>query len=812
MADATAGSIERVAVIGAGTMGAAIAAHVANAGLPVRLLDVAPRERTPEEEAKGLALDHPEVRNRIVRAGLERIRKLKPASFMSRDAERLVTLGNLEDDLASLADADWIVEAVVERLEVKRDLLAQIEAVRKPGSLVTTNTSGLPIAQIVEGRSAELRRSFFGTHFFNPPRYMRLVEVIAGADTDPAAVARMADFASRRLGKGVVFAKDSPNFIGNRLLSIHGCFVLQNAIAGGYTVEEVDAITGPLLGRPKTATFRLQDMVGIDVAWGVASNLHGLVPDDPERHWLADEPAKRVVEGLLGSARAGDKTGSGFYRKKKGKGGTTEIESLDLATLDYRPRIEPELPAVTTAAKTRELGARVSALFDPRWDDDRGARLARAVVLHFLAYAAAQAPAIAHDLQAVDEAVRWGFSYEAGPFELWDAMGVEATAARIEAAGHPVAPWVREMLAAGCSSFYRRDAGAVDGRYDWASRGYLALRRDPREIVIDDLRRAGRELERNDSASLLDLGDGVLLLELHSKRNTLDAGTVAMMRTARARLDEAGCEGLVFGTGAADFSVGANLYEVLGAVAAGRLDAVHAGARALQGAIRAFRTSPKPVVVAVHGMALGGGCEITLGASRVVAAAETYLGLVEAGAGLVPAGGGLVELVDRQIGAAMAEGDPLPAARRILETVGTAKVSSSAAEARELGFLAGSDRIVMNRGHLLAEAKAEVLAMRAAGWTPGPPARLWAAGRELQAALRVGVWSLREAGFASEHDALVGEKIATVVAGGDATVPGWASPERFLALERDAFVALLATEKTQARIRHVLETGKPLRN
>ncbi|MEM8993256.1 MAG: 3-hydroxyacyl-CoA dehydrogenase/enoyl-CoA hydratase family protein, partial [Acidobacteriota bacterium] len=806
--------IDRVAVIGAGTMGAAIAAHCANAGLPVLLLDIVPRELTAKEEKKGLTLEDRAVRNRIAADGLARIAKLKPASFMSKAARSLVEVGNLEDDLGRIAEVDWTVEAIVERLDIKRDLMARIDAVRRPGSLITTNTSGLPIHQIAEGRSEDFRRHFFGTHFFNPPRYMKLLEVIRGDEADADVVEGFADFARRQLGKGVVFCKDTPNFIGNRVLSVHGSFAIAYALDNGYRFEEADALTGPLIGRPKTATFRLQDLVGIDIASGVAQNLYDLIPDDPHREILKSESAARVIGGLVERGRLGNKTGSGFFRKGKAADGSRVFEVVDPESFEYEPQQKARFESVGQLRKVEALGERVGAFFSPELGDDRAAAFVRAVVSHLLSYSAYVAPEVAYALPSLDEAVRWGFSHEAGPFELWDAMGVAETAAAMEAAGFEVAPWVKEMLGAGAGSFYQRKNGRPVAAWDWTEKAYKALPQSDDEIFVADLRAASAPVESNDSASLHDLGEGVLLLEFHSKMNAIDDQTVAMMHRAVAHLDGDDWAGLVIGNDAANFCVGANLMGVGMLARQGQFDQIGEASKALQHALAALRRHRKPVVSAVHGMALGGGCEIALGADRIVAHAETYMGLVEVGVGLVPAGGGLMELVRRVVTPTVAykEGDPLPAASKALESAAMAKVSTSAAEAGELGFLRDTDRVVMHRDHLLSQARHEVLDMVADGYRPSPEATdLYAGGRNLKAALDVGVWSLVQAGWASEHDALIAKRIGHILSGGDSSAPGRFSEEHFLHLEREAFVDLVKTEKTQQRIQHMLETGKPLR-
>lgn len=807
-------AIRRVAVIGAGVMGAGIAAHLANAGLPVLLLDIVPRELNDKEKAKGRTLDHPAVRNRIVQQGLDRIKKQKPASFMSQRAQRRVRVGNLEDDFHQLGQVDWIIEAVVERLDIKQQLMARIDDVRGEHALVTTNTSGLPISDISDGRSAEFKRHFFGTHFFNPPRYMKLVEIIRGEEADPLRVSSLSEFIIRRLGKGVVFCKDTPNFIGNRIMAVHGSYCMEYALANGYRFEEADAVTGPLIGRPKTATFRLQDLVGIDVASFVGKNLYEAIPKDPYTEVLNAPNISEVLGGLLERGRLGKKSGGeGFYRKVKGPKGPS-FEVLDPKTFEYEPQQKPDFPALKAVRGIEDLGERLGNLFSEEWQGDRGADYAWAVIGHFLGYSADVAQSVAYDLASIDKAVRWGFGYEVGPFELWDLLGVEAVAERMEASGIEVAEWVKEMLFAEVNSFYRVEYGWVTGYYDWRQQAYVDLHYGEHHIEVEHLRRSNAPLASNDSASLHDLSDGVLLLEFHSKMNSIDDDLVSMMMQAVEMLEDDTYYGLVIGNDGPNFSVGANLAKAVGAVQMAGAEGLEGAVKGLQDALMALRYCPKPVVAAVHGMALGGGAEIALGVDRIVAHAESYIGLVESGVGLVPAGGGLRELVRRVISPVMEQphGDPLPTAQKMLETVAMAKTSTSADEAREMGFLGDKDRVVMSRDELLYEAKQEVLAMSSEGYLAPTPAKLYAAGRDLLAALEVAVWSLQQAGYASEHDALVAKKVAFVLAGGDRSTPGWMSEEHFLALERQAFLELMQTEKTQARIEHMLTTGKPLRN
>jgi 3-hydroxyacyl-CoA dehydrogenase len=798
-------NIRRVVVIGSGTMGGGIAAHVANAGVPVHLLDVAPKGLTAEEGARGLALEDPRVRNRIVNASLERLKKSKPAAFFNAEAAELVTAGNLEDDFGRVGEADWIVEAIVEELEPKRELFARVERVRKPGSIVSSNTSGLPINAIAAGLSADFRAHFLGTHFFNPPRYMKLLEVIPSAETKPEIVSFVIDFAERRLGKGVVVCKDTPNFIANRFGSVSAATALGYVLEHKYTVEEADAILGPLVGRPKTALFRLQDLVGLDVAGQVGQNLYGLIPEDETREVLRDQNLGTLRTTQVERGRLGDKTGQGFYRKPP-KGERGDILTLDLETLEYRPRREPDIASLKEAAKIKPLADRLAFVLA---QDDRAGALARHTVYHSLAYAARRVPEITDHLINVDRAVRWGFSHEAGPFELWDMLGVQETAEKMEAAGVAVAPWVKEMLDAGHQSFYRTEGGRLSF-YDPARKAYVAEPEDERRVSLKALRAEGRVVRENKGASLYDLGGGVLCLEFHTKLNTLDGDVKEMLFEAVAEVEAKDWAGLVIGNEGADFSAGANL---AGGVAGG-LAGLERSVKEMQDALMAVRFCSKPVVTAPAGRTLGGGCEVSMAGARAAAAAETYMGLVEVGVGLIPGAGGCKELVRRVVSPAMgANADPLPLLQQALQTVAAAKVSTSAGEARAFGFLDDADQIVMNRGHQLWAAKRLVVGLAEAGYAPPARARnCYAAGRDALAALRAGLYIMQQGDYMSEYDLHVSGKVAYVLAGGDLSAGQWVDEQYFLDLEREAFVSLCAEPKTQERIAHMLSTGKPLRN
>ncbi len=806
--------INHVTVIGAGTMGAAIAGHLANAGITSHLLDIVPSELTPEEEAAGLTLDSPQVRNRIVRQGFERMLKAKPANLFHPDLAERITLGNVEDHLAeAVAQSDWVIEAIVERPRPKQELMARLEPLLPAHTLVSTNTSGIPIHIIAEGRSPDFRRRFLGTHFFNPPRYLHLLEIIPTPDTDPAAVDAMARFAEQRLGKGVVLCKDTPNFVGNRMFSFIQSDLLEFAIQNGYTVEEVDALTGPLIGRPKTATFRLFDVVGIDVAAMVGENLYDMIPHDEDREILRGPLGTQVLRTLLEHNLLGNKTGQGFYKRVE-KDGKREFWHLDLQAavegeIRYLPPQKPRWASVDEV-KEQPLPQRLPALVDA---DDRVGDLLWHTLGFTLSYASRRIPEIADSPREIDSAMRWGFGWELGPFETWDLLGVQATADRMEGEGLRVADWVREMLAGGSTTFYTyRDGRRTvylpgEGRYGPAQTS-------ERAIAVQDLRHTRKALAENSSASLWDMGDGVLLLEFHTKMNALDLEIGAIMQQAVERL-HGSATGLVIGNQGGHFSAGANLFLIGMLAQSGQWDEMDRAIQGLQDAIMAMRTAPAPVVVAAYNLTLGGGAEVAMGADRIVAHAELYMGLVEVGVGLIPGGGGCKEMVRRRVSPHMhAENvNPSPYLQQIFEQIGFARVSGSALEARRMEMLGPCDRIVMNYDHLLWEAKQEVLRLVDAGYTPPRVTQnVYAAGADQLANLRVGLHLLREAGHISAHDAVVGEHLAWVLCGGDLSAPAWMDEQYFLDLEREAFKKLAGYPKTQERIWHMLQTGKPLRN
>jgi 3-hydroxyacyl-CoA dehydrogenase len=808
--------INYVTVVGAGTMGAAIAGHLANAGIPVTLLDIAPDELTPEEEQAGLTVDHPTVRNRIVQAGYQRMLKAKPANLFSADKANLITVGNLEDDFDSaISKSDWIVEVIVERPKPKQELMARIEATAPADAIISSNTSGIPIHIISQGRSDEFKRRFLGTHFFNPPRYLHLLEIIPTAETDPQIVERMRIFAGEALGKGVVVCKDTPNFIANRMISFIQSDIMEYAVENGYTVEEVDRLTGTLLGRPRTGTFRLNDLVGIDVMTMVGENLYDMVPDDEDREVLRGEYSTSIMQTMVANGLLGSKSGQGFFKTVLDEKGKKSFWGLDLqmaaeeGEIDY---LAPQKPRWTSVGEVRELplGDRLRELIVA---DDSAGELVWHTLSQTLAYASKRIPEIADSIVDIDNAMHWGFGWEMGPFETWDIFGVAETVNRMLGEGMSVAPWVQEMLDSGHESFYTYH-GMMRMVYSPANKAYVPIQESPLVLRIPQLKRCHESIAENDSASLLEIGDGVLLLEFHSKMNALDA---ELLQIANAAVDalHGNATGLVIANEGQNFCVGANLLQVGIAAQSGQWEELEQMIRFSQDTMMAMRKAPKPVVAAPFQRVLGGGVEVIMAADRVVAQAESYIGLVEVGVGLIPGSGGCKEMVRRQISPHMhvTNVNATPYLRQVFEQVGFAKVSLSATEARQMGYLSDQDRIVMNADHLLAEAKQAVLDLAHGGYqSPVTTGNVFAAGRDVLASVYVEIYSMESAGFISAHDAVVARKLGYTLTGGDLSMPQWMDEQYFLDLEREAFLSLLGEEKTMDRIWFMLQNGKPLRN
>ena len=803
--------IEKAVVLGAGTMGSRIAAHFANAGLPCTLLDIVP----PNLPANATAAD----RNKIVRAGLDAAKKSKPAAFFKAALAEKITIGNFEDDLARCAEADWIIEVVAEDLEIKRKLLARVAQFRKPGAIVTTNTSGLPVRLIAEGMNEEFQQHWAGTHFFNPPRYLKLVEVIPGPKTSSDVIETLSEFCDRRLGKGVVVAKDTPNFIANRI----GTFSMLNALrlmgALGMTVEEVDACTGPAVGWPKSATFRTADIVGLDVLVHVVRNIYETAPNDESRE-MYQVPA--FVEEMTKRGWLGDKTGQGFYKKVKGEG-EKEILTLDVNTLEYRARQRPKFGSLEMGKAIEDTRERLRALVGPVLDgqkSDKAQQFLWGGLSGMCLYAARRVPEISDSIVDVDRAMRWGFGWELGPFDLMDAIGVKAFAAQVQKEGRALPAVIEKVLASRRNGFYESEKGTVTV-FDVASGGVKKVEEPKGVIILKSLKDAGREVERNSGASLIDLSDGVVCCEFHAKMNAIGADLIAMMHKGLKRL-ETDFDAMVIANQAANFSVGANVMLVLVAAQEQEWDELHMAVKQFQNINLAIKYAPKPVVAAPQGMALGGGCEVSLHAARTQAAAEAYLGLVETGIGLIPGGGGTKEMLIRanERAAGGEDLDLFHALKPVFEAIAMAKVGTSAEECRDLGYLRREDGVSMNRDRLVADAKEVALALVRSGYKPlaaswqegAQTTQIKVLGEQFLAGAKLAIHMMMRGGYASEYDANVGRKLANIFAGGALTVPQLVSEQYVLDLEREAFVSLCGEKKTQERIAHTLKTGKPLRN
>ena len=785
-------AIGRAAVLGAGTMGARIAAHLANAGLPTLLLDL-----------PGPAAD----RNRLARTGLQKAAQQKPSGFFLPEHQARVTSGNFDDDLAQLANCDWIIEAVAEDLQIKRGLLERVQAVRRAGAVVSTNTSGIPVAAIAAGLSEEFRRHFLGAHFFNPPRYMHLVEIVPGAETLPEVTACLLQICDQRLGKGVVIARDTPNFIANRIGTFALAAVLRQLESDGFTIEEVDALTGPAIGNPRTATFRTLDLVGADVAANVIRNLHDNLPGDPRRDWFV-VPA--FQQQMLERGWLGDKAGQGFYRRVAGDGGR-DLMALDWKTLDYRPRQKVRFPSLEMAQNIEDTRQRLPVLLAA---GDRAAEFLWGVWSEVFVYAASLVGEICDRVVDVDRAMRWGYGQELGPFEAWDALGVDKVTARLAKEGKAPPDSVERMLAGGARSFYQQSED--DGRprnayFDLRGAGYQELEPPPGVVVLKDLKRARREVKRNAGASLIDLGDGVLCVEFHSKMNAIGEDQIGML-LAGVKETAANFEAMVVANQGGNFSVGANLVLVLMAAQSGEWDEIDLGIRRFQQANMALKYAPKPVVAAPFGLTLGGGCEILLHCPRAQAWAELYAGLVETSVGVIPAGGGTKELLLRLSGGAPGGADAMPAVRQAFETIGYAKVSTSAEEARRLGFLRFGDGVSIDKQRVLADAKAAALELARTHQPRTPRTDVRVLGEPGLAALKMGVYLARKGGYITEYDAVVAGKLAHVLAGGRLSGDPKVPEQYLLDLEREAFLSLCGERGTQQRMQHMLKTGKHLRN
>jgi 3-hydroxyacyl-CoA dehydrogenase len=798
-------NIRQAAVIGAGVMGGGIAALLAGAGVKTLLLDIVPFDLKDDEK------DNPDARNRIAKAGLDTVRMARPALLMQAKDADLITIGNLEDDFDKLEACDWIVEVVVENLTIKQQLFKRIESVRKPETIVSSNTSGIPLKSMSDGLSLEFKQHFLGTHFFNPVRYMKLLEIIPGEDTLPDILEFMADFGERFLGKGIVWAKDTPNFVGNRI-GTHGMVkAMQLMMEDGLTIPEVDAIFGPAMGRPKTAMFKTCDLVGLDVLSHVAHNTHELVIDDEERESfvLPAFVGKMVENNLLGK-----KTQGGFYKTDLTPEWQKIRKVINPKTLEYETYEAPEFPCLSEAKKAKTLPEKIKAIV---YGDDNGAVFAWKAVAGNLIYSANRIPEISDTIVEIDNAMKWGFNMEMGPFETWDAIGLKASTDKMMEEGFPVPDKIKQMLDAGHDTFYKMEKGKKTF-YDFVTQTYQPIQLSENVITLSGLKADNKVVQSNKSATLIDLDDGVYCLEFHTKMNALNQEIIS---TIHQSIDYVGANGLglVIGNQAGGmpgaFSAGADLKAVRAAVDAGQFSEIEQMIKELQYGLLKARYAPFPVVAAPFGLTLGGGCEVGLVSDRMVAHAELYMGQVEFGVGLLPAGGGCLALwrnFVESIPEAVADADLTRFFIPAFMAVGTAKVSMSAAEARANGFLKPTDRIIFNRDHLIGEAKKEVLKMVEERYAPPVKRKIRVVGEAAQGMANTQLSDMQRAKFISEYDAFVLKRIAYVMSGGDVRVNSEIEEDVILTLEREAFIDLLKQEKTLARIDHTLKTGKPLRN
>lgn len=790
--------IQTAAVLGTGVMGSGIAAHLANIGIPTLLLDIVPKELTKEEEAKGLTLEHPIVRNRFASNAIQKLLKQKPAPLTAKKNLSLITVGNLEDDLEKLKDVDWIIEVVVENLDVKKSLFERVDAVRKPGTIISSNTSGISVNAMAEGRSEDFQKHFLGTHFFNPPRYLKLLEVIPTEYTLPEVVHFMKTFAEDVLGKGVVVGKDTPNFVANRIGTYGLLITLREMLERGYSVGEVDSVTGTLIGRAKSATFRTLDVVGLDTFLHVAKTVYDQTTGEEQKVFEVPELLKKMVDnGWLGA-----KSGQGFF-VKKGK----EIFEIEPSTLEYVPVKKLQTPSIEMAKQTKGLSNKVKTLV---YANDRVGELLWNIFAPTLIYSAELTGVIAETIVEIDNAMKWGFGWTQGPFEMWDAIGVKQSVERMESEGREVPSFVKEFLAKGYESFYTE----IDGDLAYYN-GNEYVKVPVNEKVID-LKRYKKKhgvIKSNSGASLIDLGDGVALLEFHSKSNAIGLDIIQMINFAIDEVEEK-YKGLVIGNQGKNFCVGANLGMILMEAQDDNIFELDFTIRAFQKAMRRIKYSKKPIVAAPFGMTLGGGSEVCLPAAHIQASSETYMGLVEVGVGLIPGGGGNLALYEKFIKGIPngVEIDYQVIANKVFETIALAKVSTSGEEARENNFLNFADGISVNPDHLIYDAKQAVLALSEAGYTAPIPKKVKVVGAPGYATLLLGAQGMYQSGFISEHDLKIAKKLAYVIAGGLVPYGTEVTEDYLLNLEREAFLQLVAEPKSQERMQHMLIKGKPLRN
>ena len=802
--------IKKAAVLGAGVMGATIAAHLTNAGIPCYLLDIVPFELTEADKKKGLTEKSPAWRNRFAANGLAGVTKSKPASFYSKKNAAMIQIGNFEDNLNWLADVDWVIEVVIENLKIKQELFAKVEKIVKPGCIVTTNTSGLPIQDITAKSGAKFKERFLGTHFFNPPRYMKLLEIIPGEKTRKEVVDYMIAFCEQVLGKGVVVCKDVPNFIGNRI----GVFDISNAVnlmvEKKLKVEEVDAVIGKALGRPGTSIFGTLDLVGLDTGYHVMKNLYEAVPEDESRNLFVPLP---FFDKMMELKWLGNKTKQGFYKKTKDAKGKKAKMVLDYNTMEYVAPTKPKYESVSEAKKKADDGiaASIRTVF---FGKDAASELAREYLCNNFIYAANRVPEICETIVGIDNAMKWGYNHQLGPFETWDAVGVKAAVEVMKQLKKKVPKKIEEMLKKGCESFYtKKEDGAY--YYDFEKKGYVLLEPNPRIILLPALKDRKKVIQGNASATLVDIGDGVACLEFHTKMNAIDGPMVDMLNVACDEVEK-NYTGLVVGNHAANFSAGANIFQVLLAAQKADWDMLENLIGALQDANMRMKYLSKPVVTAPAGLTLGGGCEMTMHGAKCQPCGETYIGLVEVGVGVIPAGGGCKELMVR-----LTEGLPdgvvdaglnlQTILGKAFETIATAKVATSAMEGMELGFIRKTDNISLNRDQQIYDAKQVVLGLSKFYKKPRP-ALIPVMGENFRGMANGILYNMQHGNYASVYDVHIARKVAYIISGGECAEGTLVTEQEILDLEKEAFMSLMGEQKTQDRIMHMLTTGKPLRN
>ena len=782
-------------------MGATIAAHVANAGLEVLMLDIVPKEPTPEEAAKGLTIESPAVRNRIAQAGLDGLLKMKPAPLFLKEYAKRIKIGNFDDDLAKLTACDWVVEVVVEHMPIKLSLLAKIAPHIGPNAILTSNTSGLSINEMAKALPADMRRRFLITHFFNPPRYMRLMELVPCAETSAETLNDMAFFMRRVLGKGVVYAKDTPNFIANRIGVYSMLKSMRHMMDMGLTVEEIDTVAGPATGRPKTAAFRTADLVGLDTLAHVASNSWENLPNDEERDVFKVPP---FITTMLEKKLLGNKTRQGFYKKDKTADGKKQVLYYDYTTGEYKPVVKPKFPSVEATRQANTTAEKLKIVFAGK---DKAAEFAWRSMRDSLIYTCKRIPEIADDVVNIDQALRWGFNWEMGPFEVLDAVGVANFVRRAEADGVEVPAMLKKI-----TSFYRDNDKGEREYYDLKTGAYLPVPMPAGQIKLDVLKKAGRVVEKNSDASLLDLGDGVFCLQFHSKMNAITGGVLSMTHKAVARAEREGV-GLVVGNQETHFSVGANLMLIAVAIAEGAYDDISLATKEFQRTTMALKYAKVPVVAAPFGMTLGGGCEFCLHSDAICANAETYMGLVEVGVGLLPAGGGTKEMALRAIEMSTLYGIEVQSLIfKFFQQIAQATVSMGATEAYGLGYMRRGDSITMDIDQLIADAKQKVLALAVNYQPPLPRIDIPAPGRSIAASIKSQLWNMKMGAFITEYEYEMASQIALVMCGGDVNPGTLITEEYLLQLERETFVRLCGNKKTAERVQYMLKKGKPLRN